>query len=189
MTYYVDPGTSKGSAVARTQAGAIVGLAMYHGPKQSKGWGLLFGTPEPMLFGTPEPTYWEEPQLYPDSLRKLTPAALIATGNDLIRLASCGADTARALAGPCDVIPMKPREWKGQVPKPIQHARVLGRLNAQEYALAVQAYGKKDPQALGAYVKSAAIRYGKTNALTGYSAEITDLLDAMAFALTIEGRL
>ncbi len=180
VTYYIDPGTSKGSAVARTQSGSIVGLAIFHGSRASKTWGAFVGALEP--------AYWEKPQFYPDSATRLKPQALVAQANDLIDLAASGADTARFLAGPCEVIAKRPREWKGQIPKPIHHARLLGRLNAQEYALLVQAYGK-DPWSLTAYVKSAAVRYGSTGKLTGYSAEITDLLDACAFALTVEGRL
>lgn len=181
MTYYVDPGTTKGCAVARTWRGAIVSLAMYQGVECLKWWG--------QSYESVEPTYWEKPQFYPDSVKNLPPAQIVALANDLIDLTDAGKDTARALAGPYECVAKRPREWKGQIPKPIHHARVLGRLSAQEYALLVAAYGKKDPQAVAAYVRSAAIRYGSTGKLTGYSAEITDLLDAMAFALTIEGRL
>ena len=181
MTYYIEPGTTKGCAVARTYNGAIITLAMYAGPRALKSWGYELHPPES--------AYWEKPQFYPDSIRKLSAAALIATANDLIELTACGADTARVLAGPYNVTPKYPREWKGQVPKPIHHARLLGRLNAQEYALLVEAYGRRDPQALASYVRAAALRHGQTGVLTGYSAEITDLLDACAFALTVEGRL
>lgn len=181
MTYYIDPGTSKNCAVARTWFGTVTGLAMCSGPLFVKSWGEIGRGPEPV--------FWEKPQLYPDTLRKSTPAKTIAMANDLIELAAAGADTARALAGPYLVTAKRPREWKGQVPKPIQHARVIGRLSAPELALLVAAYGKKDPTALPAYIRAAAIRVGKSGELTGYSAEITDLLDAVAFALTIEGRL
>jgi hypothetical protein len=134
----------------------------------------------------PEPTFWEMPQLYPNEIRNSRPAVVIAKANDLIDLAAAGADTARAIAGPYLVTAKRPREWKGQVPKPIQHARVLRALSPAELALVERAYGKPG---LAAYIKAAAIRVGKNGALTGYSAEITDLLDAVAFALTIEGRL
>lgn len=182
MTYYVDPGTTKGCAVARTFGGQIIGLAIFRGPAKIKSWGGCVG------FVPTEPTYWEKPQLYPDELRHSTPQKVIALANDLIELAACGADTVCALAGLCPVIAKYPRQWKAQTPKPIHHARLLGRLTVDEMRLAVEAYGRKDPQALGAYVKAACIATAK-NREPSYKAEITDLLDAMAFALTIEGRL
>lgn len=181
MTYYIDSGTSKGCAVARTWRGEIISIAMYSGWHCLKSWGE--GN------WTPEPTFWEKPQLYPNELKNSRPAVVVAKANDLIELAAAGADTARALAGPYLVTAKRPREWKGQVPKPIQHARVIGRLNAAELALLERAYGKKDPTALANYIRTAAVRVGKTGVLTGYQAEITDILDAVAFALVIEGRL
>lgn len=180
MSYYVDPGTTKGCAVAETWDGAIGALAIMHGPEITKRWGPFNVDPGPV--------YWEKPQLYPNEIQNSTPQKLIALANDLIDLSDAGKDTARALAGPHPCIAKRPREWKKQIPKPIHHARVLGRLNAQEYALLVEAYGKKDPQALASYVRAACIAQGSNKKPT-YSAEITDLLDACAFALTIEGRL
>jgi hypothetical protein len=181
MTYYIDPGTTKGCAVARTHLGQIAGLSMRNGPEVIKAWGHAgIG---------PEPTLWEKPQFYPDTAKNCTPARIVALANDLIDLTDAGRAVATYLAGPHPCIAKRPREWKGQLPKPIQHARVLGRLNASEMSLLVTAYGKRDVTALPAYIRAAAIRVGKSGELTGYSAEITELLDAVAFALTIEGRL
>lgn len=181
MTYYVDPGTTKGCAVARTHLGHVAGLSMRSGLEVVKAWGYAGISPEPV--------FWEKPQFYPDTVKKATPARIVALANDLIDLTDAGRAVATYLAGPHPCVAKRPREWKGQVPKPIQHARVIGRLNAAETALLTLAYGKKDPTALASYIRAAAIRVGKTGELTGYSAEITDLLDAVAFALTIEGRL
>lgn len=180
MPYYCDPGTTKGTAVAQTVTRQIVGLAMFEGPRAVAHWGKGFTYHEE--------THWEKPQFYPDTLRNLRPAQVVALANDLIDLTDAGRATASALAGPSHAcVAHRPREWKGQIPKPIHHGRVLGRLSPEELALLVEAYGQP-AEALIRYVHTAALAVGKGKK-PSYKAEITDLLDAVAFALVGEGRL
>lgn len=183
MTYYVDPGTTKGCAVARSFRGALVGLGMMQATVWVKTWGDMHWHHAAVV--------WEKPQLYPQELRSAAPQVVIAKANALIELAACGADTARALAGVFQIRAVRPREWKGQIPKPIHHGRAMLRLTPPELDLVRSAYSgtrPDKPRALDEYIALAAIRKAK-NDDSGYKSEITDLLDAIALMLTTEGRL
>ena len=179
MTHYLDPGTSKGCAVATSCDGRLAALSMWQGPQLLRAWGghIVQG-----------PVIWEKPVLYPNELKRSTAHAVFAKANDLIAVAACGADTARALAGGHPVVSRTPRELSGQLPKPIKHGRALGRLDSQELTLVVKAADMPLVK-LGAYVSAAALRFAKTKKVTGYAIEIVDLLDAISFFLKCEGRL
>lgn len=186
MTNYIDPGTTKGCAVASFQGPGLLGLGFWfqeHGMKEQ--WGLI----------TQGPSVWELPQLYPNEARS-KPALLIARGNDLIKLAAAGSACANVLSwGRGGVTCKTAGAWKGQVPKPVMHMRAFEVLNVQELALLGRAYcdtsriGARDPvDMLVSYVQGAVRQIGLRQK-PSYQARITDLLDAVCFGLKETGRL
>ncbi len=206
MTLYIDPGTSKGCAVAcflsphavtfPTPPGTLVGLGVWdleQGLTHQWGHGI----------GAAQPAVWEMPQLYP-SARREKPQVMIAKANDLIRLSAAGAACATALSwGRGGVRSMLPAQWKKQLPKPIHHFHVMRVLADDERHLVESAWVGRAPSGerrvrqadpagtLAAYIQKGCLWVAKHpgKELAGYSSSITDLLDAVAFGLSQEGRL
>lgn len=188
MTYYIDPGTSKGCAVAcfgarsNAWAATLQGLGFWHTRDGFTGWwGSQAGACG---------SVWEMPQLYPSRGRDKA-STITAKANDLIALAAAGSACANVLSwGRGGVRSVLPREWKRQLAKPQHHAHALTLLQPQELALVVEAYGKPEA-ALRDYVRAGCLHVARNpgKGLAKYSAKITDLLDAVTLGLTEEGRL
>lgn len=117
---------------------------------------------------------------------------------DLIRVAVAGARMAeRCVRGaPGAVRELRPADWKGSLPKPIHHSRMLGVLSTEE-ARVIGLFAT-DEAVNAACARGAADRWKKPGA-TYYRArelptvcgtKIThDLLDAVALGLYALGRL
>ncbi len=181
MTYYIDPGTTKGCAVAvMNPAGLLIGLGVWSSRDGFvRSWGLMSS------WGG---TVWEMPQLYPGT-NKLGQARVVAQANDLIELAAAGSGCAHALGwGRGGVRSVKPRAWKGQIPKPIPHRRAIDVLTGPELALLAEAYGK-DLASLRQYILDACLKVAARAKNIGYSSQIVDLLDAVTIGLVDTGRL
>lgn len=191
MTYYIDPGTSKGCAVACfgssfTPGGRVLtGLGIWSDRNGLEAhWGIFAGSG----------AVWEKPQLYPNARRE-KPGVMVAKANDLIDLADAGSACANVLGwGRGGVRSIKPAAWKKQLSKPIHHKAAWGVLVPDERALIVSAQKdlgrvKGDPWVhLVNYIDAGceAVARKKDPA---YSAKITDLLDAVCLGLSQEGRL
>ncbi len=204
---YIDPGTSKGCAVAcflsphavtfPTPPGTLAGLGVWDLEQGlTHQWGRA-------LEGGYQPAVWEMPQLYP-SARREKPQAMIAKANDLIRLSAAGSACATALSwGRGGVRSMLPAQWKKQLPKPIHHSHVMRVLTADERALIEAAWVDRAPAGerrarqadpagtLAEYIRKGCLWVAKHpgKELKGYTSCVTDLLDAVAFGLSQEGRL
>ncbi len=187
MINTIDPGTSKGSALAGSVGpysnSQIVTLAfiereeIYGSIKVAKHWGA------PIEHG---PTLYERPRVHMSmSMRKASD--VIATSNDLIALDSHGMHAACYVAGPYPVRAVEPQVWKKQVCKCMHHRSAWVYLSAPERTLLAQAYGRAEGD-LFDYVTDACVRFGKTRKLTGYSAQVVDLLDAVCLNLWETGR-
>lgn len=193
MTNYIDPGTTKGCAVAKFAGrnfgvAGLVGLGIWD---QIQGfthtWGILMHS---------GPAVWEMPQLYPNARRE-KPAVMIAKANDLIAVAAAGSACATYLGwGRGGVRSVLPRLWKGQLPKPITHWHAQRTLTETEWALLESAHkdlsrGRGRGVPLFAYVQAGVDWCAKNpgKPLRGYTAKITDLLDAVTLGLVEEGRL
>jgi hypothetical protein len=117
--------------------------------------------------------------------------------DDLLRVAVAGARLAERFArdGSC-VDELRPREWKGSVPKPPHHMRMWSLLDASERELlggdrtdaAILAACKRGAQ--GAWKKPGATYYRARELPTVNGTKIThDILDAAALALYALRRL
>lgn len=193
MTNYIDSGgESKGCAVAYfrppdwpRRPSLLAGLGI---------WTSEFGFVHTWgIVPFAGPAVWEEPQIYP-SARREKPAAMIAKANACIRINGMGAACAHVLGwgrGGCRSV--RPAKWKGQLPKPVHHRAIWALLTEPERSLLETAHrdlAGKAWSVMGpvfAYITKAcdAIAYRKK---PSYRASVTDLLDAVAFGLTEEGR-
>ncbi len=192
---YADPGTTKGTAVATFAMGSmqpwtLIGLCIVKrrlvphqqqclGSYQHRAWLTEFYVSH--SWGSPAfgPCLYEQPQVYPYG--KLSLSRMTAQANDLIAIGCMGAQVAAFMANGQGTGSIKPREWKGQVKKPQHHRKVLQVLTASEAQLLADAFDDDTAQ-LQAYVEAAC-------AGSPYSAQVTDLLDAVALGLADNGRL
>lgn len=183
MINTIDPGTTKGSALAGSAplSGIVRTLAFiereetYGTIKVAKHWGA------PVEHG---PTVYERPRVHM-TMSKRKASDVIATANDLIALDSHGMQAACYVAGPYPVRAVEPQVWKKQVAKCMHHRAAWVYLTAGERDLLHEAYGST---ALYTYIADACARFGKTRKLTGYSSQIVDLLDAVCLNLWETGR-
>ncbi len=186
MINTIDPGTTKGSALAGSNSSVqIVTLAFIarddeRGTIQvSKHWGA------PIEYG---PTLYERPRVHP-RLRMRKAQEVIATANDLIALDSHGMHAACYVAGPHPVRAVEPQVWKKQAVKCMHHRAALKYLSQSEFALLCLAYGHaNNPNALVNYIEKACTSYARTRKLTGYSSLVVDLLDTVCLNLWETGR-
>ncbi len=118
--------------------------------------------------------------------------------DDLIALTHAGADLARAVAGrDMGIRAVTPRQWKGSVPKPVHHGRLLDVLLGAELDLlgghtviraAVEAAARRG--AADGWRKPGATYYRARELPTVDGVKIThDLLDAVALLMFGLGRL
>ncbi len=198
MTYYIDPGTTKGCAVAS------FGTRGNHGPAILIGlgfWSEQDGFVATWGVHANWGAVWECPQVYPRKGGRVTEQEWIAKANAAVAVAAAGSACANVLGwGRGGVRSVLPREWKRQLPKPQHHAHALTLLTAPERALVNEAYQSTrarslDPKDAGAsldlYVRAGCLHVARNpgKGLAKYSAKITDLLDAVTLGLTEEGRL
>lgn len=134
------------------------------------------------MASVPNTVVIEIPRSYPKSPGK---------ANDLIDEAVEGAFIAGKIAnGPIvKVHPSTTSEdgragWKGQVPKPIHHRRIIKALESGELQLLLEI--KPD---LVAYVEKACERYAVSRKVTGYAADVHNSLDAVGLGLEYLGRI
>lgn len=115
---------------------------------------------------------------------------------DLLLIAVAGARLAERAARGAPVVEYRPREWKGNTPKPPHHARMWEALTAEERALlggdrthaAILAACKRGAQ--GGWRKPGATYYRAGEFPSVNGTKIThDLLDASALALYDLGRI
>lgn len=194
MTYYIDPGTTKGCAVALFEHRHLRALGIWD---QAEGFGEYWGM-QALTYGA----VYEHPQMYPSRGRE-TEQARVAKANDLIAIAAAGSACAHVLSwGRGGVRSVLPREWKRQLPKPVHHLHTLRLLTETERALVDLAYVETTNKStqrpivtsrerLDEYVRAGCLWVAKNpgKGLAKYLAKITDLLDAVALGLTEEGRL
>lgn len=76
------------------------------------------------------------------------------------------------------------RGWKGQIPKPLHHQRVIKRLTPDE----LQVMLRIKPDLLEYNAKACEV-YARTLVVRGYSSSVHNLLDAVALGLTELGRM
>ncbi len=116
-----------------------------------------------------------------------------APAEDLIWLAAAGADMARAIALDAPVRHRTPSQWKGSVPKPVHHTRLLDTLTGAELDLlggpaaihrAVDAACRRG--AAKRWAKPGATYYRKGDMPVGIT---HDMLDAAALLMFELGRL
>jgi len=178
VTYYIDPGTAKGCAVACFGTRGLIGLGRWY---MQDGFKAYWGD------SAQGPSLWEMPQIYPRGPGS-TPAQITATANDLIVLSAHGSACATYLSyGRGGTRAVLPRQWKKQASKPAHHLRVLPCLTAPEVTLLVEAYGKP-LDVLVSYITAASRAVGMRQT-PSYGAQITDLLDAIALGLWDTNRL
>ena len=183
MTNYIDPGTSKGCAIASFQGPGLTGLAFWD-QTITEAWGSVSAMS----------CVWEMPVIYPRAAfaYKGKPRELIARANDLIKVAAAGAGCAHSLAA--QVTYKTAAAWKGQVPKPVQHARLFELLTPSEKNLLGQAYYDTARLKVGGWADleqyiQENVRQVGLRKKPSYKARITDLLDAVCFGLVEEGRM
>lgn len=109
-------------------------------PGRDTGWAIYEkGTLEGCGLGLPPMRYYrqvviERPQVYGSGTARVDP-------NDLITLAiRVGRHVERFESKAIHVSLVLPREWKGQVPKPIHHKRILAKLTVAERSVVMQGY-------------------------------------------------
>lgn len=165
ILYAIDPGVHS-SAVAMFRDGALMATAETHR------WS--YGS-----WAGPGSIVVEIPRVYPKDPRK---------GNDLIDLAAAGMRLAGQIEASCIghvvLTTVFPRQWKGQIPKPIHHSRMITKLSPIEKDILLAL--KPD---LDQHIRTACETYAETRQVRGYSNRIHNVLDAVALGLTKIGRL
>ncbi len=185
----IDPGTSKGSALAGSVDKQIVTLAFIERDDTAgtiaitKRWG------QPVQHA---PTLYERPRCHM-TLCKRKGAEIIATANDLIALDSHGMQAACYVSAGCPVRAVEPQVWKKQVAKCMHHQAAMRVLTATERALIASAYAPKVAPAVAVemllhYITAACEIFGRKRKLQGYHSQVTDLLDAVCLNLWETGR-
>jgi hypothetical protein len=120
----IDPGNKKQSGECAT--------AIY---KNSRLFWVGFAYPLHNITTAPDTrVVVERPQLYPRDVKRWTKERICAVANDLINLAMSGGLVAGRFRGEGVHMPT-PREWKGQISKPQQHALLWQLLDSEERAL------------------------------------------------------
>lgn len=124
----------------------------------------------------------EKPEVYPGMKSK--------NPNDLIDLAMAAEHLAMELqkfgAPPPKYV--FPREWKGQVVKPIHHSRVWATLDLGERTIVAKAIGMFSIDVENK-IRRACESYARTRQVRGYSWEAHNLLDAAALGCWYFGRI
>jgi hypothetical protein len=185
----IDPGTSKGSALAGSLAGQIVTLAVLERDDEAgtvtitKGWGVHVRH---------APTLYERPRVH-QRMTLQKGSFIVASANDLIALDSHGMHAACYVAGPYPVRAVEPQVWKKQVAKCMHHREALKYMSTSERALIASVYtpGAAPPVALEMllnYITKACETFGKKRKLQGYHSQVTDILDAVCLNLWATGR-
>lgn len=167
MRWYIDPGKHKSAAAC------FVATKLEH-----VWWVASFG-PEPAW---PHAVVIERPEVYPGPQP--------TRSNDVVELAMKAAELGgqlQALGAPTPRY-VRPREWKGQVPKPIHHRRVWSVLDARERAVLCQ-IARYTAGEVELRIETACRRYAETGKVRGYSWQAHNLLDAVGLGLWDLGRM
>lgn len=161
ISLFVDPG-KKQSACARFDGSRLVDVGFWPSVEYRDARILVV----------------EKPEIYPGSTEK--------NPNDLIAVAMAAQNIADQV--PCAPKFVLPRTWKGQVKKPIHHARLWSVLEPEERTVLAKRIGMTSID-IGEKIRLAQVRLATTGKVTGYSWAAHNLLDAIGIGVWHFGRI
>lgn len=181
ITYWLDPGKHE-TSVAIGYRGHLQAVVRVTSDPNTSDWSTII---QAAALRATKHVGLEVPVSYPGSASKANDLIAEVVQGSLIagRIAErTGAPI--VIVHPSTTSEAGRKGWKGQLPKPLHHRRILQELSPAEMAI----FLKIKPDIV-AYVQAACSRYAVTKTVTGYKAAVHNDLDAAGMLLKDEGRI